>query len=306
MPTDLDEIQIFHAVATTGSITAAARALGLPKSTVSRRLSRHEERLGLKLFNKTTRRMVLTEMGLAYLERAQSLNREIVETEAFLELVTSNLAGTLRISATAAIATYWLAGFLVDFSQQHPELTLSLDLTGRRVDLIGERYDVAIRLGRMHSSDLVVRRFAYVDRALFAAPGYLAAAGRPERIEDLPNFRFVLLEAFTHPPQLEFVSGRRTVTVPTPGNIVSNSLGVVKGLVVAGGGIGTIPKRMVVDDLAAGRLVRLLPEWEVQPAEISYVIPAKKLLPAKTRSFIDALTAHFARHHALAGEPRDS
>ncbi len=301
MATDLDEIEIFHAVATSGGITAAAHELALPKSTVSRRLAKHEERLGIKLFNKTTRRLVLTEIGRQYLECAASLSSEIRRTRAFLDSITANPAGTLRITTVAEVASFWLADFLVGFSARHPGLSLSLVLTGQRVDIVGEHFDVAIRLGPMPPSELVARRFAVIDRAFYATPEYLAAAGIPADVADLARFRFVLLEAHTHPAQVECIRDNESEVVAVAGNLIANSLGVVKGLVLAGGGIGAMPPHIVRDEIASGRLVRVLPGWEARPVEVSYVIAARKLLPAKTRLFVDELVAHFRANPSLAG-----
>jgi DNA-binding transcriptional LysR family regulator len=300
MSADLNDLWLFLEVARAGSITAAARRLELPKSTVSRRLIRFEEETGAKLLHKTTRRIVLTETGEEFLERCEGVAREMDAARAFLGSVTTRASGTLRVTMVVDLGVYWLADFFVAFARRHPELRLDLDFTARRVDLIGERYDVAIRIGPLASSTLVARRFMSIDRGLYASPAYLAEAGMPADVASLGSHRFVMLEAHTHPPQLELVCAGTTARAALHGSIVSNSLGMVRALTLAGGGIGALPQRMCVEAVASGALVRILPGWEAKPVGVSYVIPARRLLPAKTKLFVAALSAHFDAPDGLA------
>jgi DNA-binding transcriptional LysR family regulator len=294
MAVDLDDIQLFDEVARAGSLTAAARALGVPKSTVSRRLARHEEQLGAKLFNKTTRRIVLTEFGESYLERCAGVAREVAETRAFLEAATRRPSGVLRVTMPVDVGIHWLAGFLADFAVRHPDVSLAIDLNARRVDLVGERVDVAIRVGRLDDSNLVARKFLVVERALYASPDYLATRGTPARVADLADHRFLLLEGQIRPvPVIRLTRGRMSSEVRMHGPIVVNSMGMMRALAAAGAGIAALPRRMADEEVGPGRLVRVLREWAPPPIDCYWVVAARKLLPAKTRLFVEALQRHF-------------
>jgi DNA-binding transcriptional LysR family regulator len=164
------------------------------------------------------------------------------------------------------------------------------------VDLVAERFDVAIRAGALQSSGMVVRRLASLDRPLYASPDYLRAAGTPRSPADLAQHCFVMLEAHVHPrPEVDLVhrGGRKVERVTMQGPIVSNSLGMVRALTIAGGGIGFIPARMCAEDAGKGHLIRVLPAWAARPIDFHYVISSRKLLPAGTRLFVEELVAHF-------------
>jgi DNA-binding transcriptional LysR family regulator len=304
---ELEDIRLFHQVAHAGSITGAARQLNLPKSTVSRRLIRFEDGLGLKLFHKSTRRIVLTELGERYLERCAGVVREMSEASAFLESITTRASGVLRITMPVDIGVYFMSDFLVAFARWHPELRLDIDYSARRVDLVGERFDVAIRgAAALADSNLIASRFLPIPRGLYASPAYLAETGRPTDPAELAAHQFVMLDAHTHPrPEFNLVNGRRTFRVRMSGRFISNSMGNVRALALAGGGIGIVPHRMCAEDVAQGRLVHILRQWSPPPLDGWYVIPSRKLLPAKTRLFVQALVEHF-RERPRKGAPREA
>jgi DNA-binding transcriptional LysR family regulator len=293
MKANIDDHLLYYAVANSGSITAAARQLELPKSTVSRRLIQFEESLGIKLFHKTTRKITLTALGETYLERCERVVHEATEARDFLDSVTTKATGELRVTMPADIGIHWLADFLVGFSRRHPDVKLSLDFTGRRLDLIGERFDVAIRAGNLTSSEMVARKFLTLDRKLYASPAYLRESGTPEKPADLASHRFVILEAQSRPrPEIVLGNGKRTERIATPGMTISNSLGVVRAMIVAGGGIGVLPQLMAEEYTEERKLVRILPAWELPPTDLYYVISSRKLVPAKTRLFVEELVNH--------------
>ena len=299
---NLDDVRLFFEVAKAGTITAAARRLDLPKSTVSRRLIQFEESLGIKLLHKTTRKITLTALGTTYLERCERVVREVEGARSYLESVTTKAAGELRVTMPTDFAIHWLADFLVAFARGHPDVSLSLDFTGRRLDLVGERFDVALRVGALTGSDTVARKLFSFTWQLYASPAYLREAGRPEQPADLSAHRFLVLEAYSRPrAELTIVSGQKVERVATPGTIVSNSLGALRAMVVAGGGIGMMPLRMAQEYLDkrepasvyhASTSVRVLPAWTSRPVDIFYIISSRRLLPAKTRLFVEELTAH--------------
>jgi DNA-binding transcriptional LysR family regulator len=293
MVPNLDDLRLFFEVAKAGTITAAARRLDLPKSTVSRRLIQFEESLGIKLLHKTTRKITLTTLGTSYLERCERVVHEVEAAASYLDSVTTKASGELRVTMPTDLGIHWLADFLVGFARRHPDVGLSLDFTGRRLDLVGERFDVALRVGALSGSEFVARKLFSFAWQLYASPAYLQEAGRPAKPADLAAYRFVMLEAYAHPrPELTLVSGQKAERVATPGTIVSNSLGAVRAMVVAGGGIGMMPLRMAQECLDKGELKRVLPAWASRPVEIFYIISSRRLLPAKTRLFVEELAAH--------------
>jgi DNA-binding transcriptional LysR family regulator len=293
MTPNLDDLRLFFEVAKAGTITAAARQLDLPKSTVSRRLIQFEESLGIKLLHKTTRRITLTALGMSYLERCERVVHEVEEARSYLDSVTTKATGDLRVTMPTDLGIHWLADFLVGFARRHPDVKLSLDFTGRRLDLIGERFDVAIRAGAVTGSDIVARKLFSWTWQLYASPDYLGEAGRPGRPTALADHRFVVLEAYSRPrPEIDLVSGQKIERIAMPGTVVSNSLGVLRAMIVAGGGIGLMPFRMAQGHLTKRQLVRVLPSWASRPLDIFYVIPSRRLLPAKTRLFVEELLAH--------------
>ena len=175
------------------------------------------------------------------------------------------------------------------------------------IDLIEEGIDVAFRGNAARGPNYIVRKIVTSSIGLVASPAYLAKHGTPDHPGALAKHSFVLLEAHTFPaPTLTLVRGRRTERVPMTGPIVSNSLGMVRAVAAAGGGIGVLPHRMGAELVAEGRLVRVLPQWEASPVDISYVIPARRLLPAKTRLFVEALAGHFRQPPDQADRRRNA
>jgi DNA-binding transcriptional LysR family regulator len=293
MTPHIDDLRLFFEVAKAGNITAAARRLELPKSTVSRRLIQFEESLGIRLLHKTTRKITLTELGSNYLERCESVVREIEEARSYLDSVTTKAAGVLRVTMPTDVGIHWFADFLAGFARRHPDVKLSLDFTGRRLDLIGERFDVALRAGALTGSEAVARKLFSWTWQLYASPGYLREKGTPKSPVDLADHRFVVLEAYSRPtPEIDLVSGQKVERITMPGVVVSNSLGVLRAMLIAGGGIGLVPFRMAEEPLRKRQLVRVLPAWASRPLDIFYVIPSRRLLPAKTRLFVEELVEH--------------
>src|SRR5689334_174794 len=180
---DLNDIVVFTKVVETKSFTGAADALGLPKSTVSRKLAQLEERLGVRLVQRTTRKLALTEIGEAYYERCARIVADIGEAEKLVTDMQATPRGRLRVTSTVDFSTRYLGGIVADFIAQHPDINVELEATDRLVDLIDESYDVAVRFGPMPESTLIARRLAGVSLVLCAAPAYLERRGTPKTIE---------------------------------------------------------------------------------------------------------------------------
>jgi DNA-binding transcriptional LysR family regulator len=291
----IGDILLFAEVARAGSVTMAARRLHIPKSTLSRRLIRFEERLGNKLLLKSTRKIVLTETGQDYLVRCEQIARDLEKALALLEPASSSVKGTLRVTMPTDLGVHFLSEFFAGFSRRYPELRLELSMNDARIDILGERFDVALRAGALKHSSLVGRKFATVRFALYASPSYLAAAGKLTAPGEIAAHRCILLEAHARPVcRLKLTNGRTSTQVTMSGPVVSSTLGLVHALAVAGIGIAELPEHMCARETAEGTLVRVLPQWSPPHWDMHYLVPDRKLLPSKTRAFVDALVTFCA------------
>ena len=297
---DVNDLLIFAELARAGSITEVARTLGLPKSTISRRLANLEERIGSRLINRTTRSQSLTELGQAYLEYCERLAQEVAEVTAFTDSVRSNPQGVLRLTMPVEFCQYLLSDVLAEFLDAHPGVSLDLDVTPRRVDLVGERFDAAIRMGALASSSLISRHLVTITRGIYASPKYLAGSSRVREPRDLSKHRMVQAGGqYSAVKSLKLTRGGESEAPDIPSRVRASAIGVVRTLAIAGAGIAAIPNVICTEEVVAGRLVRLLPDWEPSPVEAHYLIPAAKLLPSKTRLFIDYIKAHFSGSRAV-------
>lgn len=285
------DMLVFAAVARAGSITRAQKVLGQPKSTISRRVKQLEERLGTQLLVRSTRKLVLTEAGEAFLERCQRLADEVDDALAFASELEAEPRGTLRVTMPPDLAALILADAIASFSQRYPGITLELDESQRHVDLATERFDLALRAGALPDSSLVARRLLTLESGVFASPAYLERHGTPRTPADLANHQFIVLQGRTRFDRYTLYRGEQREEVFLPSRIIATSSGMMLSLALAGAGAIVYPQlqcKSVVDD---GRLVRLLPEWSTQPAIIWMVTLSRRLLPRKTVLFMEHLLA---------------
>jgi DNA-binding transcriptional LysR family regulator len=287
---------IFASVAELGSFSAAAQALGLSKSAVSKQVSQLEARLGARLLQRTTRRLSLTEAGRALLARGQRVAAELDGVEADLGAVTGPPRGLLRVSAPMSFGQRHLAPLLPGFLAAYPAVQIELDLTDRVVDLIGERFDAAVRVGRLPDSTLVARRIAPARRVVCAAPAYLAKHGVPRTPAALREHACLDYTYLAAPGGWPFGNGRRTRRIAVQGPLSSNNGEVLREAALAGLGIALLPTFIVGDDLRAGRLRSLLAAYECWDAAIFVVYPATRHLAPKLRAFVDFFATHCGPH----------
>jgi DNA-binding transcriptional LysR family regulator len=284
----IDDLLLLAQVQRAGSLSAAARHLDLPKATLSRRLSALESSVGARLFVPGASRLTLTELGEQLAERAARHHDDIAETREWLASRDATPQGRLRVSVPAEFAMLVLAQSFARFVRRYPQVELEIDTTPRRVDLFNEPYDVAVRMGTVDEPDLVARQFMLLERALYASPVYLQARPAPQAPADLAEHDFVVLsQAKGMYKRLQ--SGRQTAEIDLSGPLESNSIGLVLSLTRAGGGIGSFPYGMVASDVEAGTLVRVLPDWNYEPLPVTLLTASRRLMPAKTRAFIDHL-----------------
>ena len=291
-----NDLLIYARVAEAGSFSRAAERLGLPKSTVSRRVALLEERLGERLMLRTTRRLALTEFGAQLLEHARQVVAEVDAVRALSEFRQARPSGRLRVSMPSDFAILLLGDMLSAFSALHPAVALELDLSPRRVDLLGENFDLAIRIGDLPDDTLLAaRRIAVFSCGLYAAPAYLAEHGEPARPTDLMHHLTVrLLRANGEAaPWTLLRADERWEGLP-PGRVTANSPELLIRLASAGGGIVAVPEYFARPAVREGTLRRVLPEWSPPAVTAWAVFPGRRLMPAKTRAFLDMLDAALA------------
>lgn len=294
---DPNDLLLFAHVADLGSFSRAADRLGLPKSTVSRRLAALEQTLGERLLLRTTRRQTLTEFGQLLLEHARQVVAEVEAVQALRELRQSAPGGRLRVSMPADVANLLLAESLAAFVALYPEIQLELDLSARRVDLLSEGFDVAVRMGELTSDSLLAaRRLDALSAGLYASPEHLrqhGVPGTPDALLQHPSVRLMTLQG--EPRRWLLTRGAERWEGLPPGRVAANSPEMLIRLAVAGAGVAAVPDVFARHDVQRGRLVRVLPDWECPGQPAWAVFPGRKLMPAKTRAFVDMLQVAFAR-----------
>jgi DNA-binding transcriptional LysR family regulator len=285
------DMEIFARVVTAGSMSAAGREMGLSPAVVSKRLRRLEERLGTRLLQRTTRQIALTEAGQGFYERVVAIIASIDEAEAFVSRRSALARGTLKVSAPTSFGRMHIAPHLGPFLSANPDLAVHLDLSDEFVDIVGDGFDLAIRIAELSDSSLVARRLAPIHRVLCASPSYLARNGMPASIADLANHA-CLSAAPQDSWRLEGPEGM--VMVRPSGPILTNSSEVVREAVIAGLGIALRSTWDVGPDLSSGRLAMVLPQYRAsRHVGVYAVYPSRRFLPAKVRVFIDYLAQLF-------------
>src|SRR5262245_17583872 len=284
---------LFVEVAKKRSFSRAAEALGMPTSSLSRRISELERHIGLRLLNRTTRRIELTPAGTLYFERSRRIVEEARIAHEQLTAEVEEPRGALRVSMPADFGVGFLAPLLEDFVRRYPRISFDFDLSPGMVDLVSAGVDVAIRTGALPDTGLVARRIANVPRHLYAAPSYLADAGEPAEPADLTRHECIHLARPGRTTTWTLIRGRRKADVEVGGRFACNNLGMIRELAAVGLGIAILPERVVRGEVASGRLRRTLADWTTPPHPVS-ALTATRLLPARTRAFLDFLAEKLA------------
>ncbi|MGX5665252.1 LysR family transcriptional regulator [Rhizobium daejeonense] len=285
--TNLGDLEVFARVIATGSMSMAARDLGLSPAVVSKRIKRLEDRLGTRLLQRTTRQISLTEAGQGFHQRILAVLAGIEEAETYASGRASEVSGTLKISAPTSFGRMHIAPHLKAFMDAHPDLAIQLVLSDEFTDIVGGGFDLAIRIAELTDSTLVAKRLAPVRRLLCASPDYITAHGMPRNIDDLKRHR--CLPAHNHDVwRLEGPKG--TLNIRPEGMLITNSSEVIREAVIAGLGIALRSTWDIGEELKTGRLVQVLPAYEgSHNVTLSAVYPSRQFLPAKVRLFIDYL-----------------
>jgi DNA-binding transcriptional LysR family regulator len=284
----LNDMALFIEVANVMSFRRASDATGVPNSTLSRRISALEKAIGLRLLHRTTRKVELTEAGRLYYERCRRIVDEARIAHEQLGEMLAQPSGVLRASLPVDFAIIHLAPLIAEFARRYPGITFDFDLTPRRVDLVTEPFDVAIRMGELPNSTLIARLLARLSTQLYASPRYLEIAGEPMHPADLAQH-----ECLGFPKAGKWALHREdeTVEVEVGGRFLVNSVGMFRRLATLDLGVVLLSKEIAAEDLMAGRLRQVLPEWQGNPISV-YALTETRLLPAKTQRFIEFLQEH--------------
>jgi DNA-binding transcriptional LysR family regulator len=262
----------------------------MPISTVSRRLSVLESELGVVLVKRTTRRLTLTAQGRDYFNQCQEPLNLLQEAERVLTQAQKKPEGLLRITVPVTLGRQAFLDFISAFLKDHARIRVDLFITNLFLDLIAENVDVAIRFGELRDSSLVARRLGKTVRYVVAAPDYLKARPLPAEPADLKSHDCVMLNAKNNESDWELVSGRRKVRVHVTGPVSSRDDNSISSFVHRGHGIGLLPMTHCDEDIAKGKLIRLLPKWASAPIPLFAVYSSRKFLPLRLTVFLEALT----------------
>jgi len=303
---NLNELQFFVQVSQTQSFTRAAKRLGVPKSTVSRAILRLETRLGVRLVERTTRRVALTEMGELYLNRCQRVMEEAEQADLAVGALQARPRGTLKVGAPVAFARSILGPSMGEFLAIYPELRLHVVLLNGDEFARDGSLDVIVRAGALEDSGLLVKPLMKIRLGVYASPGYLAERKIPESPADLPQLSCITTSCDSHGEAGDFATWRlrrelelrevrvdSRVTVPDPT--------INHQLALAGAGVALLAQSVVRADVADGRLVRVLPEWEPEPVELHALYPSRLDSSPKVRAFLQFLRERFSTEPSLDG-----
>jgi len=290
----LDDISIFVRIVADGGVSAAAQRLQLSKSVVSRRLSALEQRLGVALLVRTTRSQKLTDEGQRFYERCAHTIAELDEAEAALTQSHDVLTGTLRITASVYFGQCFVAPLVTEFLEEHPNLSIEINLTDQHVNLVEEGHDVAVRLGRMNDSTLRARKLLSVSHQVGASQSYLENFGRPDNPAALGQHRGLMHRSGPKPTDWMYSNGRgKLIRAPVKPSLVSNNDHLLLEAAKRGQGLLYMPNFVLEDAFAQGELLPVMDDVRWQTVNVYAVYPSASHLPSRVRLFIDMLVKKF-------------
>lgn len=289
----LTRIQVFSSVVNKGSFVAAAESLGMSRPMASKHLARLEEDLGVRLLNRTTRRLNLTEEGQAFYSRCQGILEQI--DEAVREAGEKQAAprGRLKVNAPLSFGHLHLARAVAEYQMKYPDVSVDLHLNDRRIELMEDGYDLAVRVGRLSDSSLIARKLSESHMLLCAAPSYIEKHGAPTSPRDLMDHACLRYTYFDDGDNWNFTKNGESISVQVKGKLDCNNGDALVEAAIAGGGVVLQPCFLIGEYLNEGRLVHLLPDYETTDIPIHAVYPQNRLVPQKLRTFVDFLVEWF-------------
>jgi DNA-binding transcriptional LysR family regulator len=296
---DYNRVAIFVRVVKAGSFTAAGAEIGLPKSSLSRSVSRLEQDLGVRLLHRTTRKLALTAVGQAYYDAVSGSLTALDEADAAAREQDAQPRGVVRLSAAPDMVA--LAGMLAEFQRLYPRIQIDVTLTPRYVDLLTEGFDLAIRAGKLMDSSLVARRVGATEMLLVASPAYLRRAGRPKTVADLGAHDFVLYRGTDGKAVLSLTSDTgEEAHVEVNGAMVADDLNFVRAAMLAGAGIALLPVTALGEVTAADALELVLPAWRYGEASLFVILPTARFVPVRVALLRDFLVDRLTRDLTVA------
>ena len=292
---DLKRMAIFSHVVEAGGFSAAARRLGMAKSAVSRHVAELERQLGTRLLNRTTRRLSLTDAGNRYYQVCSRIVAEAAEANRQVSGLAEQVSGSLRISCPVALGNEYITPLVKVFADRHPELKVELLVDDQIVNMVEEGIDIAIRVGWLTDSSLIARKLADSPRLLCASPGYLERHGTPSHPEQLVDHQWIIFTLLPTPHRQTLTRQGQKRTLRVNGRFKTNNALTLRSLLLEGAGIGALAQFLVADDIKSGRLVRVLPDYDVGAAGIYAVYPDRYYMPSRVRLFIEYLAEHLGK-----------
>jgi len=283
----LTSMQVFARVARTGGFASAARELEMSRAMVSKHVMNLEENLGVRLLNRNTRQVSLTEAGADYLERLQHILTELDEAEESVTTLTSEPRGILRLNAPPSFGAFHLVPLIAEFMQLNPRVHVELTLTDHAASIVEEGMDLAIEVGRLADSNMIARVLSHSRLVVCGAPDYLREHGAPSTPEELTNHNCLTSSRFPPRDEWPFRGPDGDKTYKVSGNFRSNIGDAVHRMVLNGRGLAMLPTYMCGNDLKAGRLQAVLTEFEPEPYAIAALYSDRRYMPVKVRSFLD-------------------
>lgn len=291
----LEEIETFLQIARSGSISGAASVLKIAKSAASRRLAELEARLGVQLFHRTTRSMSLTDAGAAFLTRAERVVGDLEEAEAEASAGQTSLSGALRIAAPLAFGLSELSCVIAGFASAHPKVVVDVDFSDRRVDLVGEGFDIAIRIGELADSSLVARKLCPVRSVVAASPGFWDAHGRPRHPEDLQALPCLRYSNVTRPGVIPYwKEGGENGAIEPPIRMLANNGDFLTEAATHGAGFVIEPTFLLHEEVRSGALEMALADYSWSNLNLHVIYPPARQRSARVRAFADAVIAKFS------------
>jgi DNA-binding transcriptional LysR family regulator len=286
MKPSLDDLYLYSSIATAGGLIRGAKLLGLPKSTVSRRLAQLERDVGATLIDRDARHFSMTETGQLFAQRAQRMVAAYEDTQELLTQQDAKPRGLLRVAMPADFAIFFLADALASFAKLYPSVTLEIDASPQLVDIVSDRFDLALRMGRLPDSGLVARKLTTLQRHFYASNTFLKRMGSPTSVAELAKLPFIALQTQGRDLATSGVALKRSKALFTPATLIrSSSIGLTRALALAGAGIVVLP------DVMAHGLKCVLPQVEPIPVDVHFIMPNRQATPAKIRAFMDHLMA---------------
>ncbi|MBF0187668.1 MAG: LysR family transcriptional regulator [Magnetococcales bacterium] len=289
----LTQMELFTQVATLESFSGAARRMRLSNGAVSKGVAALEERLGVRLLNRTTRRLSLTDAGRAYLEQCRRILAEVAEAEASVSSMWTEPRGPLRLNAPMSFGVLHLARQVADFLTLYPEITIEMAMTDRKVNVVDEGFDMVVRIGQLRDSSLIARKLAPARLVVCASPDYVARYGEPQVPADLSTCPTLLYTNVNPADVWHFQGPDGEVTVKVNGRLWVNNGDAIREAALQGVGLAIMPTFIVGKDLQAGRLISLLPEYRLPELGVYALYPHNRHLSAKVRILVDFLKKRF-------------